>query len=100
MSGDDFEVEIGLNGDQAKVSKKKVKLEEVLVEVALEPLPPGRPAPPLDIYVAEARRAAEIVAKAKPTELTPAEIARRVDRAEEYAKYRWNGYVSGEIISL
>ncbi len=76
------------------------------VKEALPPLPKGRLATPLEIYVEEARRTARNEAE-KRWPLTPenkkdrkAEIDVRVDKAEGYARWRWDGYVNGEISGL
>ena len=75
----------------------------------LQPFPKNRPAPDLEIYVAEAREAARITAEAmalrrtgnpERSELDKVDIEDRVKKAESYARWRWQGYRDGEIVSL
>ena len=76
---------------------------------------PGRAAPPLEEYVAEAREAARIVgvgiAKRKlpsastsngnvASPMAAEDTEARVAKAEAYARWRWQGYADGEIASL
>lgn len=102
---DDFEVELGdLNGvvDGAmKKGAKKLRVEVVdeepeMVEVEL---PKGRPAPPLEQYVADHRKAVQLELD-KGLKEAIYKGKGRVDRAEDYARWRWHGYVNGEIASL
>lgn len=77
----------------------------------LPELPRGRPAPALETYISEARKAARIEGERKHSRLPPPanqkelnerkqDVASRVELAGEYARYRWYGYVNGEIASL
>lgn len=78
--------------------------------VKLPEIPVGRPAPPLEEYVAEAIRGAHLVADEKERRHPPESQAERKDyedargfrvkKAEEYARWRHAGYVAGEVGSL
>lgn len=77
----------------------------------LPEIPKGRPAPALELYLADAREGARIEGERKWDRIGPTEspsdrkarvddIASRVRKAEEYARWRHAGYVAGEIASL
>lgn len=74
-------------------------------------LPRGRTAPPLELYVAKALELARIEGERKYARLGDPlnqkeanerkdDIASRVEKAEGYARWRWQGYLDGEIASL
>lgn len=94
----------------SEVAELKVKVPNVpdVTDVVLGSSLPryerNRPAPPLEVYVADHVREAErLVADGLKdprqfTEITPGDD--RVGRAEKYARWRWHGYKDGEIASL
>jgi hypothetical protein len=99
-------------------AKAKVKGGTAEIEVAepgeLPVLPPGRAAPALEQYVAEAVEAARVVAEQgfkrlgdmrepenqKELNERKRDMALRLELAEKYARWRWRGYVDGEVTSL
>lgn len=108
LSSDEAEVvRDALVGD---VSDLKVKIPNV---PDLSDLIPGtnlprfkrnRPAPPLEEYVAHhVNETKRLVAEGlkDPQQFTdPTPGDDRVSRAEKYARWRWQGYIDGEIASL
>jgi hypothetical protein len=75
---------------------KGSEVGEVEEMIEVPSLPPGRPAPPLEEYVAahvEACRLAIEDGLKDPD-------GQRLARAERYARWRWQGYVDGHIGSL
>jgi hypothetical protein len=69
------------------------------LEVVLPELPKGRPAPDVEEYVGEARLAVERLMKQGLKDALY-EGTDRTERAEEYARWRHEGYVNGEVASL
>lgn len=105
----------GLSKEEAKAAADGVAALAIAAKVKegsrLEPLPQNRPAPPLEQYVAEAREGARLVGVQKQEKLPEPQnqkelnerrqdLADRVDRAEKYARWRWQGYQDGEVASL
>ncbi len=77
----------------------------------LAPFPRNRPAPPLEEYVEEARVGARAAALKRWETIRPPDdpklridpredVELRVQRAEEYARWRHAGYLAGEIAKL
>src|SRR5262245_41002021 len=63
----------------------------------------ARPGPPsLEEYIAEARRGAELhFAQTSPQATASVKtLAETVERAEQYARWRYEGFLAGEIASL
>lgn len=78
-------------------------------EPELVALPKYRPAPDLGLYVREAREAARLDAEARAARYASSgaagveaaiDIEARVDAAERYARWRWQGYRDGQIVRL
>lgn len=85
----------------ARGKKWNPRSTEIVAEDGVEELPPaGRMItpksnpPPLEKYVEEAIRGAELVAASK------GEDGSRALQAESYARWRWQGWVDGTIASL
>lgn len=77
----------------------------------LTPFPRNRPAPPVEAYVREARVGARVAAVKRWETIRPSgdpklridpkeDIELRVQRAEDYARWRHAGYLAGEIAKL
>jgi hypothetical protein len=79
-------------------------LSELIPGTNLKRFPRNRPAPPLEEYVAEQVEAVRrLLAQGLKdprqfTEPTPGDD--RMSRAEKYARWRYQGFIDGEIASL
>jgi hypothetical protein len=75
-------------------------VEDVDARTVLQPYRKNRPAPPLEEYVsAQVGEVKVLVALGRVT--NPIHLGEdRVARAERYARWRWQGYIDGEIKSL
>ena len=74
-------------------------IDEMVVKSSLPALPKNRDAPPLEEYVAaELEHVRRLVAAGLKNEVHRGK--NRFDRAEAYARWRWQGYKDGEIKEL
>ena len=95
---DEFDVGFGLNGPVLENILEGVTVEEPRTS----PFEKDRPAPPLGEYVAaEVEVTRRMIAEGRtPSRNAVTDAAGRLERTEAYARWRYQGYVDGEIASL
>jgi hypothetical protein len=77
------------------------EIEEVeAVSMVIEDLKIGRPAPPLEEYVAAHVEACRLAMEQDGLKNPIVNGEDRIQRAEKYARWRWQSYVDGHVNSL